>query len=1510
MATEITLDVHITSDNQAQTILKQTVGERRHKFPLIWTDSKELDAVFYFLELHEKHRETWPEEFDILKKAEEMGVYEGGTLHPKRLKVIGQALYERVFGSLEPLDSLKFSPTQNSEDTPIVQLHIFDEDSRLHSYPWELLHDKDDFLFDHPRAAIVRYVASDLPIPSIIELKNNEKPRLLIVSPRPDLKAYGNKYKQLPAEEGPLLQQLNQFEVSEEKTLSQLHQYLQVASPHIVHIDSHGDFGWLCECGRLNSLGHKSCQSCGCPQRADSHRAEGYLAFQDDKARPAWKNGNLLGKLLSKRGVQLVVLSACKSGLVSGSTVFNSAAGALIKQGVPAVMGIQFSMAAESAKVFWETFYRVLSIDGTLTRAVIEARLSLLVHEFNDSWYRPVLYLRTNPDNYEGRIFAKGRQHKNPDIPLLRAPQLRGLDDPDHFVREADLKWLQERLSDPQPSPIVALVGGPGLGKAALAYRFAGLHQTDFSDGVIILQVDKKDSHTLAREFIRQHRQPVTPYEEDARCIVRDILAQRRMLLIFVNVVSSESIRPLYDDYSRSAIIITTQNRRLPTDASLNIPENNRLELDPLSDQAAIRLLETYLKERVDHERQAAQDIIRLVENLPIALSIIGASLKHNKRKSLTDYAKQLQKGKDRLDELNLEEQGVSVRASLQLSVEWFEPEQKEFFACLGAFAQSGFPQTAVKAICASEENQAQRQLEHLQRLSLLNYANPDSHHRYKFYALVHDFAQELAEKQGLRDIAVARHARYFIDFVNSSDPYISQTAIFMAEEVDNLILAAEWLQSQPDPDYNFILGRLAPFLEEHGSWERSGKIMARFADQAKSQNRWEVAAQLRLQQARYLSLEGEWTNAREILQQSLGDISQIELPLDRQQYRALYGKAFAGILERQGDYNEAVKYLEESRRYFHKVEDRHNLAIILNSLGGVYKRQDKLEKAVNAFEESKNISQEIGDRRSLIKALNSLSSVLKTPKQIEQAIEYLQEAYKISKELGDRHSEAVIQNTLGGVLKFKGKNYYEEALEHLQQSYQISEQLGDRRSLMMVLANQGSIFLRQARLEQVDEGSVAAHQEKLDQAHDCFQRSLEWAQALHDLQSQAIALEGLGDVSQLQDRWADASGYFEKCLQCLTKLQSKRRLAEVHNKLGILYSNQESYDKALKAFNDSYRNYIECYSESGRSIYKQKLSDILNNIGECYRRKQDYGTAAKALNRSCNFLQELGNWPGLMITLYNLGDVYLQNNERREKTLAAFQNSRKLAEKLNNKSHLRKVLYSLSFAYREQNLNQTVKVLQDLCALFEELEEKGRPGLAKTLRTLGNVQKRLEHYKEAIDALERSRDILVELGNKKYFLALVLNDLGSALKDEGEYGTAIEVLEQSRGILTQLGDPKGRLALVLNTLGSVWKNQGEFAKADQAFQDSAEIDKRWGNKRHLVEVLRSWGNTLNDWAYTLRQRNFARAIDIYRRSYALFEQLDDQLELAALHFVIGMTLLYSGATIEEAKPKFRSFKN
>ncbi len=127
---------------------------------------------------------------------------------------------------------------------------------------------------------------------------------------------------------------------------------------------------------------------------------EGYLAFVGPDGSEAPLTAEILALNLAWRGVRLAFLGACEAGRRNGHNAWSGIAPALTRAGIPAVLGMQYTIQDGSAIAFSNQFYRDLFLGLPIDEAVRNGRLAILNRPVPDKgdWGVPVLYLRAAAD--------------------------------------------------------------------------------------------------------------------------------------------------------------------------------------------------------------------------------------------------------------------------------------------------------------------------------------------------------------------------------------------------------------------------------------------------------------------------------------------------------------------------------------------------------------------------------------------------------------------------------------------------------------------------------------------------------------------------------------------------------------------------------------------------------------------------------------------------------------------------------------------------------------------------------------------------------------------------------------------------------------------------------------------------------------------------------------------------------------------------------------------------------
>ena len=125
----------------------------------------------------------------------------------------------------------------------------------------------------------------------------------------------------------------------------------------------------------------------------DDDTGEGQLAFTGPDGTSRRVTGSQLGVMLSNAPIRLAVLNSCEGGRVSDVDPYASTAIALVEQGIPAVVAMQFQITDAAATAFSRTLYDSVTAGRPVDLAVTLARQAVLAASEGE-WATPVLYLR------------------------------------------------------------------------------------------------------------------------------------------------------------------------------------------------------------------------------------------------------------------------------------------------------------------------------------------------------------------------------------------------------------------------------------------------------------------------------------------------------------------------------------------------------------------------------------------------------------------------------------------------------------------------------------------------------------------------------------------------------------------------------------------------------------------------------------------------------------------------------------------------------------------------------------------------------------------------------------------------------------------------------------------------------------------------------------------------------------------------------------------------------------
>ena len=300
------------------------------------------------------------------------------------LEDFGSQLFQAVFsGAVRNFLDRSLATAESKNAGLRIRLRLPPE---LANIPWEYLYDRESagFVGLSPETVLLRYVEMPRP-PRPFPISPPLRILTMISAPSdvPELQG-DEEWAKLNAALTDLSDQgMVQADRLEVGTLAALQRPLRRREYHVLHFVGHGMY--------------------------DENAQDGALALEAGDGRTRLVTGRDLGMMLKGHpSLRLVVLNACEGARSAQDDPFGGVAQALVRQGIPAVIAMQFEISDPAALVFSQSFYQAIADGLPVDLAMVEARKTMFAEGNEVEWATPVLYLRS-PD---GQVFVKGRTPK------------------------------------------------------------------------------------------------------------------------------------------------------------------------------------------------------------------------------------------------------------------------------------------------------------------------------------------------------------------------------------------------------------------------------------------------------------------------------------------------------------------------------------------------------------------------------------------------------------------------------------------------------------------------------------------------------------------------------------------------------------------------------------------------------------------------------------------------------------------------------------------------------------------------------------------------------------------------------------------------------------------------------------------------------------------------------------------------------------------------------------------
>lgn len=282
----------------------------------------------------------------------------------------------------------------------------------------------------------------------------------------------------------------------------------------------------------------------------------------------------------------------------------------------------------------------------------------------------------------------------------------------------------------------------------------------------------------------------------------------------------------------------------------------------------------------------------------------------------------------------------------------------------------------------------------------------------------------------------------------------------------------------------------------------------------------------------------------------------------------ARYASYVIMILNKQGEFKEALRLAEESAEKYKKLNSPKNLSIAYLNIGNQWQYLSDFMAASDYYLKAKNIADSLQDKITQRTVNNNLGSVFTEMRQYEKAKEYSIQALKLSKENKDPWTSLSPLYNLAINAKYHKK--YDEAIDYINQFEKIAKELGSEYDIVDGYLAKGN-FLGKT---------------KLSEGISYLNKALQKSKELNFPESEMYGYLYLAEIYIEHKKYKNAIENIELGIPIAERLETKYELADFHKKASEAYEKLGDFERALT----HNRQYEKLHSEIQLDENKKQL--------------------------------------------------------------------------------------------------------------------------------------------------------------------------------------------------------------------------------------------------------------------------------------------------------------------------------
>jgi DNA-binding SARP family transcriptional activator/tetratricopeptide (TPR) repeat protein len=625
--------------------------------------------------------------------------------------------------------------------------------------------------------------------------------------------------------------------------------------------------------------------------------------------------------------------------------------------------------------------------------------------------------------------------------------------------RATELRWLHGLLLE--AGPVALITGTAGVGKTALAIRFARQAASRFPDGQLYVNLRGFDpasapvsAGTALMGFFDALGVPPrhVPAGLDAQSgLLRTLLDGKRVLLLLDNAHDADQVRPILPGSPGCLVLVTSRSQL----TGLMVADGARLlPLGVLDGGEAASLLAGRLgPARVSAEPEAVAALVGRAAGLPLALSVTCARAASRPGALLSDLAAELADTRDRLDALRTGDASTDLRAVFSWSVDKLSPPAARAFRLLSLHPGPDISAPAAASLLAATLPQTRSALAELVRASLLT---EDAAGRFGYHDLLRAYAAELSaatDSRADRDAALHRILDHYLRTAQAAAARLfpARSRLGLPPEQPGVI--AEEFDPPPAshgevaPDTAAYDAALAWFLAEQ-------RVLRGVLELAAAQGLDEHCWKLAWFWAPKLKRRGQMHEVLAVQRTALASADRLgdAAALAHVHYD------LGHVSDWLGDYPAADLHLRWALQLFTDLGDRPGVGHAQHGLALLLAGQDRYAEALAHAYEGLRLRRAFADSAAVASSENAAGWILAHLGRCDDALLHCRRALELHRESGNRTGLADTLDSIAFAYSESGD--YARAIDYFEQAQGVYRQIGDAEAEALSLLNLGDAQL------------------------------------------------------------------------------------------------------------------------------------------------------------------------------------------------------------------------------------------------------------------------------------------------------------------------------------------------------------------------------------------------------------------------------------------------------------------